>query len=90
MVLNEKQAKEVREHMLRKVKSFIGLDNIEVFDSVYQDIISQYKREYGTNSFYNIKNGNLSDVHDFIDCYTLPRILEEQIISTNAQMSFGR
>lgn len=90
MILNEKQAKEVREHMLRKTKAFVGLDNIEVFDSIYQDIISQYKREYGTKSFYNIKSGNLSDVHDFIDCYTPPKVLEEQINNANAQMRLYR
>lgn len=86
MILNEKQAKELREHILRKAKSFIGLENIEIFDSIYQDIISQYKREYGTKSFYNTKSGSLADVHDFVDCYTLPTVLEEQVNNANAQM----
>lgn len=90
MILNEKQSKEVREHVLRKAKSFVGLENIEIFDSIYQDIIGQYKREYGTKSFCNIKSGSLADVHDFIDCYTLPKVLEEQIINTNSKMIFGR
>lgn len=90
VILNEKQAKEVREHMFRKTKSFVGLENIEIFDSIYQDILSQYKREYGTKSFCNIKSGNLADVHNFIDCYTLPMVLEEQVINANAQMSFVR
>lgn len=79
MIINEQQAKEIREHMLRKVKTFVELDNISVFDLIYQDIIHQYKREYGTDSFYDTKNGDLADVHDFIDCYELPRVLEEQL-----------
>lgn len=79
MILSENQVKEVREHMLRKVKTFVGLENIKVFDSIYQDIIRQYKREYGTHSLYDTKSGDLADVHDFIDCYMLPRFLEEQL-----------
>lgn len=90
---------------IEEVKSHINRKGVEVLDgkqseayhdasirgSVYSDMYRQLKREYGAVSSYkSIKRKYIADVHDFIDCYTLPRILEEQIIDANGQMSFGR
>ena len=48
--------------------------------SVYADMYGQLKREYGcVSSYKSIKRKYIADVHDFIDCYTVPRVLEEQI-----------
>lgn len=88
---------EVKSHINRKGVEVLGGKQSEAYHdasirgSVYSDMYRQLKREYGAVSSYkSIKQKYIADVHDFIDCYTLPRILEEQIINTNAQMSFGR
>lgn len=88
---------EVKSHINRKGVEVLGGKQSESYHdasirgSVYSDMYRQLKREYGAVSSYkSIKRKYIADVHDFIDCYTLPRILEEQIINTNAQMSFGR
>lgn len=88
---------EVKSHINRKGVEVLGGKQSEAYHdasirgSVYSDMYRQLKREYGAVSSYkSIKRKYIADVHDFIDCYTLPRILEEQIINTNAQMSFGR
>ena len=48
--------------------------------SIYSDIYGQLKREYGAVSSYkSIKRKYIADVHEFIDCYTPPIVLEEQI-----------
>lgn len=88
---------EVKSHINRKGVEVLGGKQSEAYHdasirgSVYSDMYRQLKREYGAVSSYkSIKRKYIADVHDFIDCYTLPRILDEQIINTNAQMSFGR
>lgn len=88
---------EVKSHINRKGVEVLGGKQSEAYHdasirgSVYSDMYRQLKREYGAVSSYkSIKRKYIADVHDFIDCYTLPRILEEQIINTNSQMSFGR
>lgn len=91
------EIEEVKSHINRKGVEVLGGKQSEAYHdasirgSVYSDMYRQLKREYGAVSSYkSIKRKYIADVHDFIDCYTLPRILEEQIINTNAQMSFGR
>lgn len=88
---------EVKSHINRKGVEVLGGKQSEAYHdasirgSVYSDMYRQLKREYGAVSSYkSIKRKYIADVHDFIDCYTLPKVLEEQIINTNAQMSFGR
>ena len=52
--------------------------------SVYADMYGQLKREYGcVSSYKSIKRKYIADVHDFIDCYDVPRVLEEQISDMN-------
>ena len=91
------EIEEVKNHISRKGVSILGGKQSEAYHdasirgSVYSDMYRQLKREYGAVSSYkSIKRKYIADVHDFIDCYTLPRILEEQVINANAQMSFGR
>lgn len=88
---------EVKNHVNRKgVKVLGGKDSEAYHDaslrgSVYSDIYRQLKREYGAVSSYkSIKRKYVADLHDFIDCYNPPRVLEEQIENANSQMSFGR
>lgn len=84
---------EVQKHVRRKGVNVLGGKQSEAYrdgsvrSQVYSDIYSQLKREYGcVSSYKSIKRKYISDVHDFIDCYTPPRALEELISDTNAQM----
>lgn len=87
---------EVSKHVKRKAVAVLGGKDSEAYrdgsirSQVFADIYTQIKREYGVVSSYkNIKRKYIADVHDFIDCYELPRFLEEQIMDANAQMRFG-
>lgn len=87
---------EVSKHVKRKAVDVLGGKDSEAYrdgsirSQVFADIYTQIKREYGVVSSYkSIKRKYIADVHDFIDCYELPRFLEEQILDTNAQMRFG-
>lgn len=87
---------EVSKHVKRKAVDVLGGKNSEAYrdgsirSQVFADIYTQIKREYGVVSSYkSIKRKYIADVHDFIDCYELPRFLEEQILDANAQMRFG-
>lgn len=84
---------EVKGHINRKGVEVLGGKQSEAYHdasirgSVYSDMYRQLKREYGAVSSYkSIKRKYIADVHDFIDCYTLPKILEEQVNDANAQM----
>lgn len=83
---------EVQQHVKRKGVQCLGGKDSEAYadgsirSQVYKDIYSQLKREYGCVSTYkSIKRKYIADVHDFIDCYQLPTVLEEQIMAANAQ-----
>lgn len=83
---------EVQQHVKRKGVQCLGGKDSEAYadgsirSQVYKDIYSQLKREYGCVSTYkSIKRKYIADVHDFIDCYQLPTVLEEQITAANAQ-----
>lgn len=85
------EIEEVKNHVSRKGVSILGgkqseaYHNASIRSSVYSDIYRQLKREYGAVSSYkSIKRKYIADVHDFIDCYTLPKVLEEQVININA------
>lgn len=83
---------EVQQHVKHKGVQCLGGKDSEAYadgsirSQVYKDIYSQLKREYGCVSTYkSIKRKYIADVHDFIDCYQLPTVLEEQIAVANAQ-----
>lgn len=87
------EIEEVKNHVSRKGVSVLGGKQSEAYQdasirgSVYSDMYRQLKREYGAVSSYkSIKRKYIADVHDFIDCYTPPTVLEEQINDANAQM----
>lgn len=84
---------EVKSHINRKGVEVLGGKQSEAYHdasirgNVYSDMYRQLKREYGVVSSYkSIKRKYIADVHEFIDCYTLPTVLEEQINNANAQM----
>lgn len=86
---------EVKNHVSRRGVSVLGGKQSEAYHdasirgSVYSDMYRQLKREYGAVSSYkSIKRKYIADVHDFIDCYTPPTVLEEQISDANSQMRF--
>ena len=83
---------EVQKHVRRKGVDVLGGKNSEAYhdgsirSKVYSDIYSQLKREYGcVSSYKSIKRKYIADIHDFIDCYELPTILEEMITDLSAQ-----
>ena len=83
---------EVQKHVRRKGVDVLGGKNSEAYhdgsirSKVYSDIYSQLKREYGcVSSYKSIKRKYIADIHEFIDCYELPTILEEMITELNAQ-----
>lgn len=70
-------------HIERKISQF-GIDNHQIKVDVYEDMYIQIKREYGISRKHpNLDEKYLADVHDFIDCYQLPRFLEEQVSNAN-------
>lgn len=84
---------EVCNHVKRKVVDVLGGKDSEAYhDSsirgkVFSDIYTQIKREYGlVSSYKSIKRKYLADVHDFIECYQPPRVIEEMITDANLQM----
>lgn len=81
---------EIQKHVRRKGIDVLGGKNSPAYkDSslrglVYADMYGQLKREYGcVSSYKSIKRKYIADVHDFIDCYDVPRVLEEQISDMN-------
>lgn len=83
---------EVQKRVRRKGVDVLGGKNSEAYhdgsirSKVYSDIYSQLKREYGcVSSYKSIKRKYIADIHEFIDCYELPTILEEMITDLNAQ-----
>lgn len=89
------EIEEVKNHVNRKGVNVLGGKNSEAYHdssirgSVYSDMYRQLKREYGAVSSYkSIRRKYIADVHEFIDCYTPPKVLEEKINDANAQMKF--
>lgn len=83
---------EVQQHVRRKGVQMLGGKTSEAYrdaslrGSVYSDIYNQLKREYGCVSTYkSIKRRYLADVHEYIDTYSLPTALGEQVAYANAQ-----
>lgn len=86
---------EVSKHVKRKAVDVLGGKESESYkdssvrSQLFSDIYTQIKREYGlVSSYKSIKRKYLDDVHNFIDRYEPPRVLQEQISNANAQMRF--
>lgn len=84
---------EVSNHVKRKAVNVLGGKESEAYrDSsirgkVFSDIYTQIKREFGlVSSYKSIKRKYLEEVHEFVDDYQPPRVLEEDIRNANAQL----
>lgn len=54
------------------------------------DNFNNNKSRYVEGKHYKaLKRKDLADAHEFVDCYTLPAYLVEQINDCNAQMRMG-
>lgn len=91
------ESDEISNHVKRKgVKVLGGKDSnayktVSIRTKVYIDIYTQLKREFvGTSdkrsSYKAMKRKYIADAHEFIDCYTPPTALQEEIDDANAQM----
>lgn len=87
---------EIQQHVKRRVVNILGGKQSEAYrdnsirHKTFSDIWTQLKREYGCVSTYkSIKRKYLDDVHEFIDCYVVPKYLDELIHDANAQQSFA-
>lgn len=87
---------EIQQHVKRRVVNILGGKQSEAYrdnsirHKTFSDIWTQLKREYGCVSTYkNIKRKYIDDVHEFIDCYVVPKYLDELIHDANAQQSFA-
>lgn len=69
---------ETARHIDRVVAKLIGENSSQVlYKAVCEDLENQIKREYGLKTMDEFTERYLADLHDFLDCYTLPRYLEE-------------
>lgn len=87
---------EIQQHVKRRVVNILGGKQSEAYrdnsirHKTFSDIWTQLKREYGCISTYkSIKRKYIDDVHEFIDCYVVPKYLDELIHDANAQQSFA-
>ena len=87
---------EIQQHVERRVVNILGGKQSEAYrdnsirHKTFSDIWTQLKREYGCVSTYkSIKRKYIDDVHEFIDCYVVPKYLDELIHDANAQQSFA-
>lgn len=93
------ESDELSAHVRHKAVEMLGGKKSEAYrDSkvhkkVFSDIYNQLKREFGIyddegkmKSYKALKRKNLADAHEFVDCYTLPAYLAEQINDCNAQI----
>ena len=87
---------EIQQHVKRRVVNIFGGKQSEAYrdnsirHKTFSDIWTQLKREYGCVSTYkSIKRKYIDDVHEFIDCYVVPKYLDELIHDANAQQSFA-
>lgn len=93
------ESDELSAHVKRKGVEMLGGKLSEAYrdktlrQKVYTDIYGQLKREFGiydddgkAKSYKALKRKNLADAHEFVDCYTLPAYLAEQIDDCNEQI----
>ena len=86
---------EIQKHVKRRGVDILGGKQSEAYrdasirGSLYSDIYSQLKREFGcVSSYKSIKRKYIADAHEFIDCYATSQYLQEQIDCVNAQICF--
>lgn len=96
MPLYSCEVDEIQGHVKRKAVKVLGGKDSEAYqdaslrESVFKDMYSQLKREYGcVASYKSIKRRYIADVHEFIDGYELPTVLSEQVQHANAQLSMA-
>lgn len=96
MPLYSCEVDEIQGHVKRKAVKVLGGKDSEAYQdaslraSVFKDMYSQLKREYGcVASYKSIKRRYIADVHEFIDGYELPTVLSEQVQHANAQLSIA-
>lgn len=84
---------EVSKHIKRKAVEVLGGYRCEAYndhsirEKVFSDIYNQIKREYGcVSSYKSIKRKYIDEVHVFIDRYTPPTALAENIRDCNSQI----
>lgn len=90
------EIEEVQKHVRKKGIEVLGGKDSEAYkngsirSSVYSDIYKQLKREFGCVTTYkSIRRKYIDNVHKFIDDYTLPMALAEQVKEANAQISMS-
>lgn len=88
---------EVQKLVKRKVVSILGGKDSEAYadrsirSQTFKDIYCQLKREFGCVATYkSIKRRYIDNVREFIDGYSAPMALSEQISGANAQMNIGQ
>lgn len=88
---------EVQKLVKRKVVSILGGKDSEAYadrsirSQTFKDIYCQLKREFGCVATYkSIKRRYIDNVREFIDGYSAPTALSEQISGANAQMNIGQ
>ena len=87
------EIEEVSKHIKRKAVEVLGGYRSEAYNDhsirgkVFSDIYNQIKREYGcVSSYKSIKRKYIDEVHGFIDRYTPPTALGENIRDCNSQI----
>jgi hypothetical protein len=88
---------EVQKLVKRKVVSILGGKDSEAYadrsirSQTFKDIYCQLKREFGCVATYkSIKRRYIDNVREFIDGYSAPTALSEQISGANAQINMGQ
>lgn len=88
---------EVQKLVKRKAVSVLGGKDSEAYadrsirSQTFKDIYCQLKREFGCVATYkSIKRRYIDNVREFIDGYSAPTALSEQISGANAQMNIGQ
>lgn len=88
---------EVQKLVKRKAVSVLGGKDSEAYadrsirSQTFKDIYCQLKREFGCVATYkSIKRRYIDNVREFIDGYSAPMALSEQISGANAQMNIGQ
>lgn len=88
---------EVQKLVKRKAVSILGGKDSEAYadrsirSQTFKDIYCQLKREFGCVATYkSIKRRYIDNVREFIDGYSAPTALAEQINNANSQMNMGQ
>lgn len=89
MKITFKDKVKLASHIERKVNS-LGLPDGDIENTIYDDIESQIKREFGlSKKNLNLKKRYLADAHELIDAYEVPLYLKESIDMANSQVALA-